>query len=130
MELNENQREEVKKVINKTIDELFESGYFLRRVKKNILLALEKGITKASPLTEEDKIIERYVKISKPTDEVWMDINAAALQSLLIRTFPELHKQMSTIRLGRALSRAGALRSTRNGINVYRINKIKTKKQD
>lgn len=130
MKLNEIQKEEVKKAINKTIEEMFESEYFLRRVRKGIFLALEKGVTKASKLTEEEKAIEKYVKISKPEDEVWMDLTSAALQSLLVMSFPELQKRISTIKIGKALSKAGALKSMKNGINVYRINKVKTKKKD
>lgn len=130
MKLNDKQKEEIKAVINNTVDEMFRSNFFLRRIKKGIFLSLEKRTLKSVQSTEEDKAVARYVKISRPTDEVWMDLTAAALQSLLVMNYPELHKKMSTIRLGKALSKAGALKSIKNGINVYRIKKVRVKKQD
>ena len=129
MKLNDKQKEQVKEVIKSTIDEVFESKYFQRKMYKSIMNALKNEQTTNQKINEEDRIVERYVKIAKPTDEAWMDLTSAALQSLLVRSFPELHTKMSTVKLGRALGKAGALKTTKNGINVYKIAKIKNKSE-
>lgn len=129
MELSNKQKEEVKKLINESIEKTFGSALFLKNVKKNIFKALTEEVTVKSKENHEDVLVKKYIKIAKPTDEQWMDLTAAAAQSLLVSHFPELHRKISTMKLGRALSEAGAIKGMKNGINVYRIAKVKTPKE-
>ena len=122
MQLTDEQKETASEVLETWLRKKLTQPQTAKRLVIDILQAAEKG---GSVKTFEERFVKRHVRVAKASDGIWMDKTASDLLAVLLDLYPEEQGNVSAMKLGRALSNAGALKYMRSGISVYRIRKIK-----
>lgn len=118
----------INSVFDKWLIETIKSKVAINKLQKAIEEIKKGNSDTVNKSDAYDNIVSKYIKIATSEDASYMDVSASKVIEILMDTvYKGVSFHISPVRMGRALSKAGARSRKIKGIAHYAIVKIRKK---